>query len=66
MDHARSELKGECNYILEAQKLETYASFLNHHPDYTIPKYYPELSSDTILTTSYLPGSFILNYVDAD
>lgn len=48
-------LHEEVNYLTELENLNYFAQHL-HLKDVVIPKVWPEMSSETVLTTSLLPG----------
>ncbi len=50
------KLTEETNYILEFKQSEEIAEACKHIPNLKFPKYYKELSSDRILTMSWMEG----------
>ena len=52
----REMLLQETDYRLEKMTLETYAKFLNGHPDYVIPRVIEKYSNEKIISTSFLKG----------
>ena len=50
------KLTEETNYILEFKQSEEIAEACKHIPNLTFPTYYKELSSDRILTMSWMEG----------
>jgi predicted unusual protein kinase regulating ubiquinone biosynthesis (AarF/ABC1/UbiB family) len=55
----------ELDYVQEAENMEYFRSILSHNLDFVeIPKVYPELSTQRLLTMQWLEGNSILKYVD--
>jgi predicted unusual protein kinase regulating ubiquinone biosynthesis (AarF/ABC1/UbiB family) len=55
-DEVKTMLKQEADYSQEAHLMETYRTLLGPDSRYVIPRLYPELSSQRVLTLSYEPG----------
>ncbi|MAD74362.1 MAG: ubiquinol-cytochrome C reductase [Rheinheimera sp.] len=62
---AKIQLKNEADYLKEAEYLKRYRQFLVEDNRYLLPEVYPELTSDTILTMSYVEGDPIENLLSA-
>lgn len=56
IDVAKRELALECDYRREAEYSERFRELLNDDPVFKVPEYIPELSTDQVLTTEYVPG----------
>lgn len=56
LEEAKKQLHAEANYRLECQYLERYRSLLKHQDNFIVPRAYPELSSNTVLTMEYVDG----------
>jgi len=63
---AKAQLHEEANYVQEAQYLETFRELLGDDPNYTIPKHYPELSTELILAMDYVDGEPIETLSEID
>lgn len=57
--NARVELKWECDYLREAQSLETFEQFLKGDSAFVVPKVYHNLSTQSVLTMQYMKGTEI-------
>jgi aarF domain-containing kinase len=57
--NARVELKWECDYLREAQSMETFEQFLRDDSAFTIPKVYHDVSTEHVLTMEYMKGTEI-------
>jgi predicted unusual protein kinase regulating ubiquinone biosynthesis (AarF/ABC1/UbiB family) len=60
-----ARLYEELDYGLEARHAGLYAKMLGNEKSIHIPRVIPELSTDRLLTSTWLEGTPILNYVDA-
>ena len=56
----------ELDYQREAKHTKLYAHMLRDEPNVYVPQIVDELSTDRLLTSSWLEGDKIMNYVDAD
>ncbi len=56
----------ELDYEREAKHTKLYAHMLRDEPNVHVPDIVDELSTDRLLTSSWLEGDKIMNYVDAD
>lgn len=58
-------LREELDYEREAKHCRLYEYMLREEPNVHVPEVIPELSTDRLLTTTWLEGAPILNFVDA-
>ena len=58
-------LHEELDYRLEARHCQLYGEMLKNEPGVHVPEVIPELSTDRLLTSSWLEGVKILNFVDS-
>ena len=60
---AKKELKLECNYVYEARCQTKFVELIEEDPDFHevmhVPKVIPELCSDSVLTSEWVPGVHI-------
>lgn len=56
---AKAQLHEEADYQQEATYLQTFRDTLADHPQYIVPKYYPQYSSTFVLAMEYLEGDAI-------
>lgn len=56
IEHARIELKWECDYLREAQAMETFRELLKDDPVFVVPEVYHDLSTEHILTMEHMKG----------
>jgi predicted unusual protein kinase regulating ubiquinone biosynthesis (AarF/ABC1/UbiB family) len=57
LSEAKKQLHDEANYLLEGQHLQEYAKVIANDDAFTMPTFEPDLSSDLILSMSYIDGS---------
>ena len=57
-----TKLIEETNYLLEVQQSLEIAQACAHIPNLKFPKYYPELSSDRIITMDYMEGEHLSEF----
>lgn len=57
-----NKLVEETNYILELQQSQEIASACKHIPHLKFPEYYPELSSERIITMDYMTGDHLSEF----
>ncbi len=60
-----ARLREELDYALEAKYTAAYAEMLQGETQVTVPKIYPELSTDRLLTTGWVDGKPVLEFKDA-
>jgi len=60
-----ARLYEELDYGLEARHAGLYAKMLGHEKSIHVPRVISDLSTDRLITTTWLEGTPILNYVDA-
>ena len=53
----RARIAGELDYRREADELAFFSTIYAGHPTVTVPRPLPELSTERVLTMSWLPGS---------
>jgi predicted unusual protein kinase regulating ubiquinone biosynthesis (AarF/ABC1/UbiB family) len=58
-------LREELDYALEARHMAYYRAMLQNESQIHIPDFYPELSSQRLLTMSWLEGKRIMEFVNA-
>ena len=67
LDHylveVESKLLEETNYILEVEQSKEISKACAHIPNLKFPEYYPELSSDKIITMDWLDGVVLKEYM---
>jgi predicted unusual protein kinase regulating ubiquinone biosynthesis (AarF/ABC1/UbiB family) len=64
-DELSARLHEELDYKLEAKHCDLYAHILRDETAIHVPKVYHDYSTDRLLTSSWLQGDKILNYVDS-
>jgi predicted unusual protein kinase regulating ubiquinone biosynthesis (AarF/ABC1/UbiB family) len=64
-DELAARLREELDYAREAKHLALYAHMLADHPEIRIPRVYPDLSTDRLLTMEWLEGTKLLDWRDA-
>lgn len=65
IEEGRKQLHQEADYEREAEYLCKFATLLSGDDDFIVPDYYPELSTDKILTMSYIESDPIEDMVNA-
>ncbi|MGB0689125.1 MAG: ABC1 kinase family protein [Candidatus Puniceispirillum sp.] len=65
-DELSDRLKEELDYRREAANLKLYSYMLRDEPVVTLPEYVPELSTDRLLTMSWLDGTRVMPFLDTD
>ncbi|MDO1500368.1 AarF/ABC1/UbiB kinase family protein [Winogradskyella maritima] len=58
-----NKLTEETNYVLELQQSQEIADACKHIPNLRFPDYYPEYSSERILTMDYMEGEHLSEFV---
>ncbi|NOH52103.1 AarF/ABC1/UbiB kinase family protein [Vibrio coralliilyticus] len=66
LQQAKEQLHDEANYKKEAEYLETYRKHLINDTQFEVPRVYPAVSSETVLTMSYLEGQPIETISNCD
>lgn len=61
IDNARLELKWECDYLREAQSMETFRELLKDDEAFVVPKVYHNLSTERMLTMQFMKGKPIVS-----
>lgn len=56
IEEVRTRVLEECDYILEAENLDTLAGYYEGHPFVWVPRSVPEVSSQRILTMEWAAG----------
>ena len=59
LNHTRTELKEECDYILEAEKQMRMKELLGNRKGYFVPGIIPELTTKRVLTSEWIDGVLI-------
>lgn len=59
-------LREELDYTLEAKRTKLYAYMLREEKNIHVPEVIDDLSTDRLLTSTWLDGQKIMSYVDAD
>jgi aarF domain-containing kinase len=62
IENARTELKWECDYLREAQNMETFRDLLKDDPVFVVPKVYHSASTERVLTMEYMKGKEITKH----
>ncbi|OBX21295.1 MULTISPECIES: ABC1 kinase family protein [Bizionia] len=57
-----NKLVEETNYILELEQSQEIAKACSHIPNLKFPEYYPELSSERIITMDYMTGDHLSEF----
>ncbi|NNK88959.1 MAG: AarF/ABC1/UbiB kinase family protein [Flavobacteriaceae bacterium] len=57
------KLAEETNYILEVEQSQAVAEACRHIPNLLFPRYYPELSSERIITMDWMTGEHLSEFV---
>jgi predicted unusual protein kinase regulating ubiquinone biosynthesis (AarF/ABC1/UbiB family) len=65
-DELSDRLKEELDYRREASNLKLYSYMLRDEPVVTLPEYVPELSTDRLLTMSWLDGTRVMPFLDTN
>lgn len=65
LEEAKRQLHEEADYIKEAAHLQRFRDILKDEPDFTLPTLNAELTTQTILAMSYVPGQPIESLIDA-
>ncbi|MFA3791417.1 ABC1 kinase family protein [Aliiglaciecola sp. SL4] len=65
LSEAKAQLHEEANYTLEGQRLEQYATLIEGDSRFLIPRWIPELSSDSVLAMTFLDGEPIESLCEA-
>ena len=63
LEEVESKLIEETNYHLELQQSQELANACNHIPNISFPEYFPEYSSDKILTMSWMDGLHLNDFL---
>ncbi len=65
LEEARAQLREEADYAAEAAHLEHFSTLLKGSDDFTLPVFYPPLSTETVLAMSFVPSVPIETLGDA-
>lgn len=65
-DEVKGKLLEETNYLLELEQSQEMANRCQHIPSLRFPKYYPEYSSEKILTMDYMHGEHLSEYTSRE
>ncbi|MEM8499553.1 MAG: AarF/ABC1/UbiB kinase family protein [Pseudomonadota bacterium] len=66
LDEVKVQLHEEANYLLEAEHMQRYRGKLADDDRFLVPEYYPELSSESVLCMSFMPGEAIETLIEQD
>lgn len=61
-DEVQSKLLEETNYLLELSQSQEMAVKCRHIPNLLLPRYYPEYTTEKILTMDYMHGQHLAEY----
>lgn len=62
---AKRQLHEEADYRREARYLQRFGELLADDPDFALPALHPDLTTDSVLAMTYLPGRPIEDLMDA-
>jgi len=62
-EEVETKLLEETNYRLELQRSQELSAVCNHLPNLIFPRYYPEYSSDRIITMDWLDGLHLQDFL---
>jgi predicted unusual protein kinase regulating ubiquinone biosynthesis (AarF/ABC1/UbiB family) len=65
LEEGRRQLHEEADYNREAKYMARFGKLLSDDPNFEVPHYYPEFSTDSILAMSYIPSEPIEAMVNA-
>ena len=65
IEEGRKQLHQEADYLREAAYIRCFAMLLSGDENFIVPKYYPELSTDKILTMSFIQSRPIEDMIEA-
>lgn len=65
IEEGRKQLHEEADYRREAKYLQTFASLLSQDKNFEVPEFFPELSTDRVLTMSYIDSVPIEDLAEA-
>jgi predicted unusual protein kinase regulating ubiquinone biosynthesis (AarF/ABC1/UbiB family) len=61
-----ARLREELDYVLERKHIDLYRHMLANEPGVHVPEPVPELSTDRLLTMSWLDGTRMMEWIDTD
>lgn len=65
IEEGRRQLHQEADYLREAEYLNRFREILAEDPNFQVPEIYPELSTDKVLTMSFIKSLPIEEMIDA-
>ena len=65
-DELAARLREELDYRLEARHIGLYRDMLSQQSDISVPEAIPELSTNRLLTMTWLEGTRLTDYLEAD
>ncbi|MEP3892292.1 MAG: AarF/ABC1/UbiB kinase family protein [Hellea sp.] len=65
IEEGRKQLHQESDYVREAAYIRCFAMLLSDDKNFTVPKYYAELSTDKILTMSFIESLPVEDMIEA-
>lgn len=63
LEEVESKLLEETDYFLEVERSIEISEACGHIENLTFPKYYPELSSDRVITMDWMPGKVLKEFI---
>ncbi|MEM6649662.1 MAG: AarF/ABC1/UbiB kinase family protein, partial [Pseudomonadota bacterium] len=65
LEEAKRQLHDEANYQREGEYLQKFRTHLADMPDFVLPEFYGDLTTENVLAMSYMPGRSIETLADA-
>ncbi len=65
LEEGRRQLHEEADYSREAKYMQRFAALLSNDPNFEVPRYYPDFSTDKILAMSYIESDPIEAMMEA-
>ena len=61
-----ARIREELDYLREGRNMTLYKMMLENEPNVNVPNFYENLSTERLITMSWLKGSSLLNYIAAN
>ena len=61
-----ARIREELDYLREGRNMTLYKMMLKNEPNVNVPNFYEDLSTERLITMSWLKGSSLLNYIAAN
>ena len=61
-----ARIREELDYLREGRNMTLYKMMLENEPNVNVPNFYEDLSTERLITMSWLKGSSLLNYIAAN